>query len=443
MAAAVLQAAMLRKAIESAACRQLDGDRHLLAKWGKGKLATLQNLDILDGSALLDGLQAEWYIASKVAKTALEAAEGRWQDALLVVGHNEVLPLAELESAFMEQVAPAMSAVGTRVKHWQYWRSVVTWGIAHKCLADLLPMRIGTLQALTWDLMNLHCAAGHIADVWSAVQARHHEYGLLPPLVKKGIFGRWKKGVASLVGSPRRLSYPIQKEHIHAMLLLDVESAVDLRNLMLSAVATVCCLRPVEVRLLRACDWVPEFDKGRGLSAYHGTAATRIPQRKQDQARKGHWPRVGRSKDPRKDIVYQMYRYMSANGLRVSGSCHQKVNPGARCAACPPLFPASQQEWRKNSGGVFQQRSVLTSKAMSAAGVTAAIRRALYLVGADGQCFTAKAARKGGISAAMEAGVPECELWMQSGHSQSRAARVYVELASPTLLFDTFGAFGL
>ena len=77
------------------------------------------------------------------------------------------------------------------------------------------------------------------------------------------------------------------------------------------------------------------------------------------------------------------------------------------------------------------------------AGVTAAIRKVLSLVGADGQCFTAKAARKGGISAAMEASVPECVLWMQSGHSQSRAARVYVETASPTLLFDTFGAFGL
>jgi hypothetical protein len=400
-------------------------------------------LEILAGSAALAGLREDWYLANRCAKTELEAADGRWQEALLGVGHDHLMSLEELAAAFTQQVVPAMSAVGTRVKHWLYWRAVVTWALAHKCMARLLPMTEQTLMALSWDLINLHCAAGQVSDVWSAVQARHLELRLVPPLTGKGTFSRFRKGVASLTGQPYRLSYPVLKENIHALLLLDVDSPVQLRNLLLTAVSTVCAIRPAETRKLRACDMQYDYDRGRGLDKYDGSAALRVPQRKQDQVRKGHNPRIGRSKDPRKDIVYQMRRYMGANGLRVSNACHQKGNPGAACANCPPMFPRSKQEWRKGTDGVARQRTVLTDQPMSPAGVTAAIRQAMEMVGADGSRFTAKACRKGGISVAMEAGVPESVLWMQSGHSQTKAARVYVELSSPALLFDSYLAFGL
>ena len=39
--------------------------------------------------------------------------------------------------------------------------------------------------------------------------------------------------------------------------------------------------------------------------------------------------------------------------------------------------------------------------------------------------------------------VPEHILWMQSGHAQDAAARRYVRLGSPALLYDTWAAFGL
>ena len=56
-------------------------------------------------------------------------------------------------------------------------------------------------------------------------------------------------------------------------------------------------------------------------------------------------------------------------------------------------------------------------------------------------------ARRGGFSTAIEAGVPEGILWtqsgMQSGHAQDVAARRYVWLRSPKLLYRTWESFKL
>ena len=51
--------------------------------------------------------------------------------------------------------------------------------------------------------------------------------------------------------------------------------------------------------------------------------------------------------------------------------------------------------------------------------------------------------RKGGISVAIEAGVEECILYLQSGHCPERAARCYIYLREPALLIEKFAAFGL
>jgi hypothetical protein len=57
--------------------------------------------------------------------------------------------------------------------------------------------------------------------------------------------------------------------------------------------------------------------------------------------------------------------------------------------------------------------------------------------------FSGISSRKGGLSTAIKAGVPEAILWMQSGHAADVAARRYVSLNSPALLYKTYEAFGL
>ena len=71
------------------------------------------------------------------------------------------------------------------------------------------------------------------------------------------------------------------------------------------------------------------------------------------------------------------------------------------------------------------------------------ILKALKLAGLDRRDFAGVCARRGCISTAIEANVPEAILWLQSGHAQSRSARVYINLTKPDLLFATWEAFGL
>ena len=72
------------------------------------------------------------------------------------------------------------------------------------------------------------------------------------------------------------------------------------------------------------------------------------------------------------------------------------------------------------------------------------ILRALSHIGCDVSAFSEVCAQRGGISTAVEAGIPESILWLQSGHDQSRAAaRTCIRLRNQTLLYATWKAFAL
>ncbi len=61
-----------------------------------------------------------------------------------------------------------------------------------------------------------------------------------------------------------------------------------------------------------------------------------------------------------------------------------------------------------------------------------------------GACFSGISARKGGLSTtAIQAGVEEVVLYLQSGHGPERAAHRFMQLLDPTRLIETFLAFGL
>jgi len=101
---------------------------------------------------------------------------------------------------------------------------------------------------------------------------------------------------------------------------------------------------------------------------------------------------------------------------------------------CPPLFPLTTR---------IGDRLHFTDLHPSPSTFSQWIVEALGYIGVDTSNFTGVSARRGGLSTAIEAGVPEVILWMQSGHAQSRAARRYVTLNSPSLLYRTWEAFGL
>ncbi len=102
---------------------------------------------------------------------------------------------------------------------------------------------------------------------------------------------------------------------------------------------------------------------------------------------------------------------------------------------CPPLFP---RPGRIKKGAEFDLSLQATSPEISAM-----IISGLAHVGFNTTGFSGISARKGGLSTAIEAGVPEAILWMQSGHAQDVAARRYVSLNSPALLYRTYEAFDI
>ena len=81
-----------------------------------------------------------------------------------------------------ECVMPAHPAVGTREGYQSFWKSVITWAIAHDEVGSILPMTQTTLKAITQELMMIGCATGTIRNVWSTIEDRHRRYGYPLPL---------------------------------------------------------------------------------------------------------------------------------------------------------------------------------------------------------------------------------------------------------------------
>ncbi len=158
-----------------------------------------------------------------------------------------------------------------------------------------------------------------------------------------------------------------------------------------------------------------------------------IDRRRNDTVRKGHYPALGRGFCAR-------HRGAAADvaaDRRVGSSSFwaKRTRPAACCEVCPPLFPLT----RCAQGGV----TVVTDRPCSRQQASDWIRWAVAQAGSDSTRFSGISARKGGISAAIEARVDEAIMYLQSGHGQALPARAYIYLTSPARFLDTFEAFGL
>jgi hypothetical protein len=85
--------------------------------------------------------------------------------------------VAQLAAVFDECVGPAQLEALTRSIYHASWRLVITLGIAHECVADVLPMAKDTLKSLTLELLMVGCAAGTIRNIWSSIEDRHRRFG--------------------------------------------------------------------------------------------------------------------------------------------------------------------------------------------------------------------------------------------------------------------------
>ena len=405
-------------------------------RFKNGPLPIISNMSVLKRSHLFAGPNQSAILSDISMATALENGDGNWEAVIQSMGGPRLgASVSDLAAAFDRHVLPSRAKPGTRRGNWHYWSCVITWAIVRKATGELLPMRRDTLKALSMDLILFATSHSSIRAVWGAVNARHRLFGFTPPLNERLEFSAWVRSLGCIMGRPLSLKLPIHKSVVVWLLQWRPDHVAANRNRLMAALATLACLRVSELARLQVCDLWFDYLTDWGLPGYDGTCAVHVCNRKNDAERKGHHPVLGRSLDPRLDIVVQLRAWMRWMGLEVHPGCVKRQRPAARCLVCPPLFPTTQ----KGPGGA----TVVTNKACSPSRTSDCIKEAVAAAGCTSKRFSGVSARKGGISTAIDAGVPEPILFLQSGHGQAKAARNYMQLGDPRRLLETFEAFGL
>lgn len=404
--------------------------------WSECSLPTLCNVDPLRRLGRGSSLNLACLFDNESSPTLFEASDGNWEDVASSLATAQRTSVRYLSTVFTSQVLISSIGPRTRIKLWRCWRGIHTWSIARHCLHQLLPMHKDVLRALLMDLVALHCSFSTIKGYLDSIQFRHRRYDLTSPVRGLSSYQRVCRTLKRFQGRQAPYKFPIHRALVAQVLKFPAPTLTCKRDCLAAALATVCCLRPSEGARLQSCDVFFDFDVASGLPGFRGTAAVNVMSRKNDQCRKGHHPRIGRSHSSALNLVHQIQVYFKHAGLGPREGCQKRKRPHARCPLCPPLFPLSVRgrDWQ----------SVMTDRPPSPAAFSEMIVRALGYVGCDVSAFSGVCARRGGLSTAIEAGVPEPILWLQSGHAQTKSAsRTYMRLRNPELLYATWKAFNL
>ena len=385
-------------------------------------------------------------------ETELERCNGSWRPAMSslagAVGHRPRVD--EAAALFERHVLPMRLAAKTRGKYWSAWRAVCTWALSQGALAQILPMTTKAFHAFLWDALSFQCTLPVIKQLVHAIIDRHKHFKLGSPVGPDGDYSRYMHCFSRFQGRQRRPLYPIHRDIVVRLLQIQaprhsgcngarggcsicVEFLHNWRDCLGTAVLTMGCCRVEDGADLDACDFWPDHDAQAGYAQFAGGCTLNIKRMKNDQHRRGCRKRFGRSRDPDLDVVDQLKAWVREVGLEPRAGCTKRQNPSEACRVCPPLLPRSLP-----GGAGFD-----LSRRPSSNYISAMVVRAVGLVGINTQFFSGICARKGGLSTAIENGVPEEIVWMQSGHANSPAARRYVELGSPALLYKTWEAFKL
>ena len=423
------------------------------ARWGpRGGIPTLLTVGLLATAISEAGVDPTRLLYDDSPQTALERSNGNWRPAMAALASSSPAEetLATLTAEFLTHVRPMERGHRTRKGAWAGWRVVLSWAAARDCFSELLPMTEDTLYAFLWDALTMGSSFAPLKSLVNAIQNRHNMFRLTPPVAPGGNYSRLMKSLARFQGVPRKLLFPISREAVVRMLRLTMPTHPDCsgpaggcplcwaflgmwRDCLAAIIATIGCMRPDEGSALSLCDWWPDHDTHHGYSQFAGGAACHSVKMKNDQERKGHQRRFGKSQDPSLDLVGQVAAFHSQIGFVKHPRCAKMQNLAMACSLCPPLIPLSTRD----------RRGFRTDKHPSSEQFSKMIVNGLAHAGYDPEWFSGVCARRGGLSTAIEAKVPEHVLWMQSGHAQTVAARTYVELNSPTLLYDTWAAFNL
>ena len=425
----------LRDGIRDMVVCELDPEIAWQLRWSAAGFPTMTDVSILTADShflALDGELQRALLSDESAQTAVERGDGILPAIRVKRARGALATVEELAAVFDQCVGPASLEASTRRGYQAAWRTVLTWGIAHRALGQLMPMSKITLKALTQELLMVGCAAGTIKNVWCSIADRHRRFGHNTPLAAAGDFKRLYKAVAAVKGAPSKLLFPIGTHHLRRLLELIGLTECQSRDVLVCATGMALCCRVVEITDFQICDMLWELDAAYDAS-YAGTLAVHIYRRKQDTARKGLYPRIGIASRAEWDIAHRLRRHAERYDLRVDALCTKKQHPGARCRHCPPFF------FTLGRGSQGEQERLPLSRQQ----VSNAVCKSLTLIGVDAEHYSGKSMRLGGISAALTAKVQAPVLYLQSGHGSENAAQNYMVPKDPSVWYENFAALDL
>ena len=102
-------------------------------------------------------------------------------------------------------------------------------------------------------------------------------------------FRNLSKAITSLKGTPKRLFFPVTKEHLRKMMHLRNLTAAQERAVIITSTRSQLCCRVSEVRNFQVCDFLK--DQAMAFSSRcRGCAAFQIRKQKQDTRRRDLYP---------------------------------------------------------------------------------------------------------------------------------------------------------
>jgi hypothetical protein len=146
----------LRDGIRDMVVCELDPETAWQLRWSAAGFPTMIDASILTADSHFLGLDRELQralLSDEFMQTAVERGDGPGILPAIRVKKacGALATVEELAAVFDQCVGPASLVASTRRGYQAAWRTVLTWGIAHKALGQLMPMSKVTLKALSFS----------------------------------------------------------------------------------------------------------------------------------------------------------------------------------------------------------------------------------------------------------------------------------------------------
>ena len=329
---------------------------------------------------------------------------------------------------FKSQVLPSTQAVLTRKGHFGAWRAFVTFLLIEGVLHMAMPVTETAIQGFFMHLILTGYSGGRLGAFVEAIIDRHYLYNIELGVPAERI--RWWASAAKKgLGLPAGEKYPILASHVKLILLLPRLTIKATRDAAMFCVGTVCALRAAEITRLDVCDLLWDIDGP-------GTLALLLWYRKNDGLKKGLFPRIGPSNDPRLSIIMLLKQYLRMAGLTKSEMCTKERWRRSPCQACGKLFR------NKTMYGQQVMKTNDDKHCVAANTLCKVVFEQLKHIGIDTAMYSSVSMRKGGISKALAANVPGDLHNLQSGH-RSTSWQNYASTVNRKQLYLFHKSFGL